>query len=204
MDDTRRAPHSARLARLLGAAGLAAALALSSASIAAAQEGRRITIDQPHQGGRPLLLDVYGGFSWWGYGFVSGARFGIPIVNNGFVDSINNAVYINFGVDFHFARTCGIYDNGPGCGEYGPGVGFPVTLHWEFYLNETWSVFAEVGGQFFLHPAFIRTGRFDPYDWGWWFIFQVGGTLHIADWFALTLRVGNPYAVFGVQFLFGG
>src|SRR5688500_19221741 len=29
--------------------------------------------------------------------FASGVRFGIPIVNNGFIPSLNNAVYINFG-----------------------------------------------------------------------------------------------------------
>lgn len=165
----------------------------------------RWSIDEPHTGGRPFQLDVYGGFTWWGVGFVSGVRFGIPLMNNGFIESLNNAVYLNFGFDFYFARgVCRTPAVGRGCDwDYGVGLGFPVTLHWEFYFDETWSAFAELGGQFFLHPQYFqRNNQFDVYEAGYWFIGMVGVRLTLNEWFSLVLRVGNPYTAAGVSFLF--
>ncbi|HBQ11511.1 MAG TPA: hypothetical protein DEF51_10195, partial [Myxococcales bacterium] len=72
---------------------LALSLGLASASVTAEAQSS-VDIRRPHTGSRPFQLDVHGGFSWWGVGFASGVRFGIPLVNNGFVDSINNAVYL--------------------------------------------------------------------------------------------------------------
>lgn len=178
----------------------AAALGLTAASAVSVAEAQSVDIRRPHTGSRPFQLDVHGGFTWWGVGAATGVRFGIPILNNGFVDSINNAVYLNFGGDFYFVRS----HRGPG-GDwvYGPGFGFPVTLHWEFYFNERWSAFAEVGGQFFIHPRFVdNRERFDVYEAGYWFIWTVGGSLHLTENVLLTLRVGSPYIAFGVTFQF--
>ncbi|MEQ8722016.1 MAG: hypothetical protein RID81_12090 [Sandaracinaceae bacterium] len=181
---------------------LALSLGLASASVTAEAQSS-VDIRRPHTGSRPFQLDVHGGFSWWGVGFASGVRFGIPLVNNGFVDSINNTIYLNFGTDFYFARGRCIANPGGNCDwEYGPGFGFPVTLHWEFYFNERWSAFAEVGAQFFLHPEFVRSGRYEVYELGYWFIWTVGGSLHLTENVLLTLRVGSPYIAFGVTFQF--
>ena len=38
---------------------------------------------------------------------------------------------------------------------------------------------------------------------GQWVIGAVGGTLHLGDVFALTLRVGNPYVSFGITLNLG-
>lgn len=179
---------------------LALALALTVPSMAAAQD-----INTPHSGGRPFQLDIHGGFAWHGNGVASGVRFGIPIMNNGFISSLNNAVYINFGADLYYVHSGGCGGGGRfGCGGYGIGLGIPVTLHWEFYLNQTWSIFAEVGPQFYMHPRFLRGDSFGVHAPGNWFVAQVGGRLRISDWFMLTLRVGNPYVSFGVTFEFGG
>jgi len=184
-------------------------LGVAAPSLASAQEGgaRRVTIDRPHQGGRPFQLDIHGGFTWWGVGAATGVRFGIPIVDNGFVPEINNAVYLNFGADFYFIRSRCVSAPPPAANcdwEYGPGFGFPVTLHWEFYFNENWSAFAEVGGQFFIHPAWWDNGNFDWREPGAWFIWTVGGSFHVNEWFLLTLRVGSPYIAFGITFQLGG
>lgn len=191
-----------RSIQCLGAAALVAAT-LASVSLAAPAEAHAQDINTPFRGQRPFQLDFHGGFTWWGYGAAAGARFGIPILHNGFIDSINNAVYLNFGGDFYFIRyrPC----NGGGCDwEYHPGFGIPVALHWEFYFNQTWSAFAELGVNVFFHPGFFRGNRdFFEHDYvGSWFLAAVGGRLHFNESIALTLRVSTNYVSFGVTFMF--
>jgi hypothetical protein len=153
-------------------------------------------IGTPFTGNRPFQLDVHAGFLWSGYGFAAGARFGIPIMHNGFVSSIDNAVYLNFGFDFYYLDT---FDGANR--HYGAGFGIPVTLHWEFYFSDTWSAFAELGFQVFFHPRFFEGGGFYA-DAGHWVIGMVGGSLHFSEAVALTLRIGNPYAALGLTFQF--
>jgi hypothetical protein len=86
-------------------------------------------------------------------------------------------------------------------GHYGAGFGIPVTLHWEFYFNDTWSAFAEIGFQVFFHPRFFENGDFYA-DAGAWVIAMVGGSLHFSEAIALTLRFGNPYVAIGLTFQF--
>ncbi|HEY8427712.1 MAG TPA: hypothetical protein VIL20_05030 [Sandaracinaceae bacterium] len=196
--------HGTRTSKLLWLAAAFAAIAAVSAPDAAYAQRGRVDIRTPHTGSRPFQLDVHAGFTWWGVGFASGARFGIPILNNGFVPSINNAVYINFGADFYWTRW---YRNCRGPNdcywEYGFGLGFPVALHWEFYFNENWSAFVELGFQLFFHPRFWNGEPYDVYEAGYWFLGAVGGSFHVTEWFLLTLRVGTPYVSFGMTFQFG-
>lgn len=175
------------------------ALGAARASVVHAQRGT-VDINTPHTGGRPLQLELHGGFNWWGVGAVTGVRIGIPLMANGFVDSINNAVYLNFGADFYWQRwrRCG----GRNCWDYGPALGLPITLHWEFYFNENWSAFVELGFQVFFHPRFWNDGVYDVVG-EHWFVGQVGGSYHVNDWFLLTLRVGVPYVSFGITFQIG-
>lgn len=177
---------------LIGAALLLTAVAVTSfPATASAESSGSVSIRQPG-GDRPLQLDVHGGFSHWGIGAAAGARFGIPIVQNGFVRSINNAVYINFGADFYWVKEGN---------SYFPAVGIPVTLHWEFYFTERWSAFAELGVNVYLHPNLFRG---NGWDWspGHWVLGAVGGRFFINDSITLTLRLGNPYSSFGVSFMF--
>jgi hypothetical protein len=189
-----------RASRLLG---LALCAALSSTAVAAFApsdaEAQGVDINTPFTGQRPFQLDIHAGFAFRGWGFATGLRFGIPIVNNGFIPSINNAVYINFGVDFYYLNC---YHCGRGPDYYGFAMGFPVTLHWEFYLNDNWSFFAELGFQIWLDPAFWDNDRYDPYDGFYWFVAAAGASFHVSDNFLLTLRVGIPYVAFGLTFQF--
>ena len=178
----------------------AASLALATITAAAPShaQAQSVDISRPHTGSRPFQLDVHAGLAWWGFGVASGVRFGIPLVENGFVTSINNAVYLNFGADFYFIR----HRRSGGIEEYDPGFGIPVALHWEFYFNETWSAFAELGVNVWFHPAFFRGRDFFDNDYGGaWFLAAIGGRLHINNVIALTVRVGSPYASFGITFL---
>ncbi len=182
-------------------------LCLSLVTLAAAPERARADhdINTPFTGSRPLQLDFHGGFTWYGLGFAGGARFGIPLVQNGFVPSIDNAVYLNFGVDVYAIDWDGCRGAG-GCGgarEYGFAMGFPVALHWEFYFNDSWSAFGELGFQIFLPPSLFYRNQWDPGDHiGAWIIGAAGGSYHFSEAVALTLRVGNPYISFGVTFQF--
>jgi hypothetical protein len=157
----------------------------------------RVRINRPFTGTRPLELDLHGGIAWWGFGVATGARFGIPILHNGFVSSINNAVYINFGADLYW-----IGYRREGNDIRGFGLGFPIALHWSFYFHERWSVYAEIGANIFLfHPRYFDDDEFfiDPAQW---FILAVGGMFHINDVLAVNLRLGSPYASIGLTLMF--
>jgi hypothetical protein len=181
----------------------ALALLMAVASVPMTAHADRHDINTPYTGSRPFQLDFHGGLAWHGFGFAGGARFGIPIVQNGFVSSLDNAVYINFGADVYFIDDWGC---GGGCDgrAYRFAMGFPITLHWEFYFNDTWSVFGELGVQIFLPPSLFHRGFVDYDGWiGQWIIGAVGGSLHLGDVVALTLRVGNPYIAFGITLNLG-
>lgn len=154
-------------------------------------------IKRPFRGARPLQLDLHAGFSFIGRGLAAGGRFGIPVVHNGFVKKINNAIYVNFGADLYFID----YKHGGAKGVYAPAVGIPVTMHWEFYFTRSWTAFGEVGPTLFLHPAVLKG---DGWDWspGHWFSAGVGGRYLLHETLALTLRLGSPYSSFGVSFFF--
>jgi hypothetical protein len=142
-------------------------------------------------------------------GFGLGARFSIPIVQNGFVPSINNSVAISFGLDY--LRYSGCYygryiinGNDVGCGA--SFFLFPVTMQWNFWLTPRWSVFGEPG-LYVYHGVFDNfcdarfKGCVEPTHTGIGFAGYVGGRLHFNDTVALTLRVGYPTLSLGVSFL---
>jgi len=132
-----------------------------------------------------------------GAGFGLGARFGIPIVSNGFVPTINNSVAISFGVDWthydcYFAGNCSA--------DY---FTFPVVLQWNFYVSQHWSVFGEPG--LFIYHGFVDCPLGDeclglPQETGVLPAFFVGGRYHFSDTVALTMRVGFPSFSIGVSF----
>jgi hypothetical protein len=150
-------------------------------------------LNRPFTGQRPFTLEAHAGFSFFGVGFLAGARFGIPLVNN-LIPSINNALYLNFGLDYYYVRNVGRI--------YGSGFGIPLALHWEFYFHPQWSGFIELGGQFFVHPLAFDNQRFDVYEAGLWFLAVIGASWHVHENFAITLRLGTPYTSLAATFLF--
>ena len=180
------------------------AFALAGSALEASTAEAQNIIEQPHTGSRPVTLDVHVGPSWHGLGLASGVRLGIPLVKNGFIPHLNNAVYLSVGADFYFIRYWRA--NGMGQDErvYGPGFGFPVALHWEFYFTPKLSAFGEIGANVFIGPWVFddrsRSG-FGGYP-GAWFLLAVGGKFHVSENFALVARLGTPYASFGLSFSF--
>jgi hypothetical protein len=168
-------------------------IVLLSCTMGAAVAHGQTIIKRPHHGPRPYQLDLHAGFAYVGAGLAAGGRFGIPIVTNGFVKKINNAVYINFGADLYFIDS--------GKNDHAIGLGIPVTLHWEFYFTPEWSAFGEAGPNFFIHPVVFKGDKW-KFSGSHWVSVTAGGRYFINNALALTLRIGNPYSSFGVTFLF--
>lgn len=128
---------------------------------------------EPH-----LALDPYGGDTGFGPGF----RGTFVVVDNGFVQSINNSVGIGVGLDYLF------YDHGCprelDCKTVTDAL-VPVVMQWNFWLHPQWSVFGEPG--LAMH---FRSGTRDKFDLDP--VFYAGGRFHFTDAVALTLRLGAP------------
>lgn len=128
-----------------------------------------------------------------------GGRFTIPIVHNGFIDSINNSVGIGFGMDLMHYENCRY--RGIGCSaNY---LYFPVVMQWNFYVHSAWSVFGEPG-LFFYHGFLGDCGAGGPCDQpsvnGVRPALWIGGRYHISETVSLTMRIGWPAFSFGVSF----
>ncbi|MBM4363795.1 MAG: hypothetical protein FJ104_14030, partial [Deltaproteobacteria bacterium] len=127
--------RSAPLPRLLT---LAAALALPA--LVARPAGAELIIKRP--GDHPhyalelephLALDPGGGGA-----FGPGVRGTFVVVDNGFIETINNSVGVGVGLDLLF------YDDGR-CGPRhrdcgGAGAIVPLVMQWNFFLHPRWSV----------------------------------------------------------------
>ncbi len=133
-----------------------------------------------------------------------GFRASIPIVDNGFVSTINNNVAIGFGLDWMRYRGCDWSD----CDSINH-FAVPVVMQWNFFLTKAWSVFAEPGLALNFHTGFdcdnyrdrfgrrygcYRDNRVDP-------TLFVGGRWHFSQYTTLTMRIGWPYWSIGVSFL---
>jgi hypothetical protein len=203
-----RSAFASALAALLGLAfGL-----LACARPARADDTIRRPGDHPHYHVElePHLSLGWGGVDGYdgagaGIGFLGG-RVGIPIVENGFVPTINNSVAISFGFDAVYYSGCG---NVVGdCSAWY--LEFPVTMQWNFYVAQHWSVFGEPG--FFLYHAFfnnacyvagtaeICTGPGGYAETGVYPAFFVGARYYFTDKVTLTMRLGYPTFSIGVSF----
>jgi hypothetical protein len=137
-------------------------------------------------------------------GFGVGARFSIPIVDNGFVPSINNSVAIGFGLDWLHYDQC--WYNAGCSANY---IHIPVVMQWNFYVARRWSVFGEPG--LVIFHGFIddcpyagndprcapfsrpRVTSLEP-------AFYAGGRYYFNEKISLTMRIGFPSISVGVSF----
>ena len=121
---------------------------------------------EPH-----ALLEPFDKDPKFGVGF----RGTIELIDNGFVQTINNTVGLGFGLDWVDGRFT-----------------VPIVMQWNFWLSDNWSVFGEPGGA-------IRFGKGDTKPVP---VLMGGGRLHFSDYIALTLRAGYPSFSVGISFLF--
>jgi hypothetical protein len=155
---------------------------------------------EPH-----LLFGWDNGF-YGSNGFGAGARVSIPIVENGFVPTINNSVAISFGGDLvHYSARCGVGNKFDGYDCSANYLVLPVALQWNFFVAQKWSVFGEPG-------LYIYHGFFDACDVGGVACysptatgirpaFYAGGRYHFNEHIALTMRIGYPTFSVGVSFM---
>lgn len=127
---------------------------------------------EPH-----ALLGFAGPFKEKGH-LGAGFRGTIVIVQNGFIQSINNSVGITFGADLFVGKET---------------LFIPVALQWNFWLGTHWSVFGEPGVGFALKKFEAKDDVVHP-------ILMAGGRYHFSDRVSLTLRVGYPAVSLGVSF----
>jgi hypothetical protein len=163
----------------------------------------------------PHLVVQWSNGPWWDDdGIGIGIRGSIPLVENGPVRTINNNMGIGFGLDWaHFDDAC-----------WGPGprpavlnddcsandFWLPVVVQWNFFFSELISAFPELG-------LAIQHTRWDG-DWCGGgnnlyicgdgsssdtdveLVLWLGVRFHLADEFALTLRLGTPSLLLGASF----
>ena len=117
--------------------------------------------------------------------FGAGFRATIELADPAFIPKLNNTVGISFGVDVTNCQYC----------RRDLWVWVPVTLQWNFFFNEHWSAFGDIGGVL-RGDGFFTDVYADP-------AFMLGGRYHFNDNVALTLRLGIPFMTFGVSFFVG-
>jgi hypothetical protein len=186
--------RSASTSVFAGALALSAFVFLPAPSAHASET----KINRPFTGKRPLLVDLHAGLLPWGYGIsgMVGGRVSFPIVQNGFIKNLNNAVHITTGADFGVFHHK--YCAGGDCDGYTAfSLFIPVMMNWEFYFTDKWSAFGEAGVAIYPHFVPKKYGGLDWPVWGW-FAADVGGRMHLRDNLALVLRLGSYGALFGV------
>jgi hypothetical protein len=132
-------------------------------------------------------------------GFGVGGRFSIPIVDNGFVPSINNSVAIGFGLDLLHYDSC--WYNADCSANY---IHIPVVMQWNFYVSQHWSVFGEPGlvifHGFFDDCPFQNGCPGRPRETSVEPALYLGGRYHFSDRMSLTMRIGFPSISVGISF----
>jgi hypothetical protein len=118
-----------------------------------------------------------------------GIRATWPVADPAFIPKLNNSVGIGVGADFFFGRNdCHTVNGNRRC--YGTAIAVPVAMQWNFWFTKQWSAFGEPGILLGIRPF----NNIDPH-------IAVGGRFQLNDGITLTLRLGVPYASFGVSFL---
>jgi hypothetical protein len=152
------------------------------------------------------LLGWDTGFYGSNGGFGIGARVSIPIVENGFIKTINNSVAISFGGDLvHYGARCGKGDRFDGYDCSANYLLLPVAMQWNFFVHQKWSVFGEPG--LYIYHGFFDAcdvngvACYSPTATGIRPAFYVGGRYHFNEHIALTMRIGYPTFSVGVSFM---
>ena len=192
-------------ARILVAVSLSLSPLLAAAP-AAVDDTIKHPGDHPHYAVElePHALLGFGGYYGGTGGIGVGGRFSIPVVDNGFVSTINNSVAISFGLDVLFYNYCynGWDNNYGGCNA--TFFEFPVVMQWNFFVAQRWSVFGEPGLAIY-HGSWGCGNGNCPANWNTNVTsvepaLYLGGRYHLNDSMSLTMRIGFPALSFGFSF----
>jgi len=214
---TQRANPRFRLGLWAVSACAAAVASTSAPSTASAQI--KSPGAHPHYGVEVephLVLQWDGPWHYNDEGLGVGARFGVPVIESGPITTINNSMAIGFGLDWvHFEDSCWWEGHYPGWDGWDQEctanyIWLPVTLQWNFWFSDMFSLFGEPG------LAIVRQSyedwyrcnslngwcQYDESDWDFEPTLSIGGRLLFSDSAGLALRVGWPYASLGASLLF--
>lgn len=163
--------------------------------------------DRPFNGGRRnieinLHANTYYGFDWYGGNYYSPYTIGpgfsmlFPVVQNGFIKTINDAFYVGFFTDLNYHPQYDYY------GPYGSffSVAIGPYVQWRFYLFEILSVYANLG--FGIWPWFLGNGqgvRDGTVALNFFPLFAVGGNLHFTKNIGMNFEFGYPSAKIGLN-----
>ena len=163
----------------------------------------------------PHLVVQWNDEPWWDDdGLGLGLRATIPVIENGPVTSINNSLGIGFGLDWaNFDDAC--WGPGPRPRVVGDDCSandfwIPVVVQWNFFFSDLISAFPELGLGI-QHSRWdgdwcgggrdlYLCGDGDRSDTDVELVFWLGVRFHLADSFALTLRLGTPSLLLGASF----
>jgi hypothetical protein len=189
---------------------LAVSLVAEAASAQINRPGSHLRYDVELE---PHLVVQWNDEPWWDDdGIGLGLRASIPVLEDGPVRTINNSMAIGFGLDWaHFDDACGPRSDGPFDDDCSANdFWLPVVLQWNFFFSDLISAFPELGlgiqhstwdGDWCGRGNNLYVcGRGDESDTDVELVFWLGVRFHLAEEFALTLRLGTPSLLLGAAF----
>ena len=189
-----------RKTTLFGAAVLA--VSLLAPSPAGAAGTIKNPDDHPHYVAELEPHILFRDDNYFATGIGLGFRASFPIVDPGFIKTINNTIAIGTGLDVAFLNDC-YYRNEVGCGE--SVFTIPLVMQWNFYVAPHLSVFGEPGFNLNFYnfndcpPGFVC----NAYNRTHFSFFTLYGGMryHFNDTIAITPRIGfDNYGAFVVSF----
>ena len=146
--------------------------------------------------------------AWDDEGLGLGLRASFPVMDNGPVTTINNSLAIGVGLDWaHFDDACAPanFDWDDDCSANDFWI--PVVVQWNFFFSELVSAFPELGlgiQHSRWDVGICRRGnnvyQCDDDDTDVELVLWLGVRFHVADGFAITLRLGTPSLLVGASF----
>ena len=196
---TRLHPWLLACALLLGTAGAA------RADIRSPQDHSSVEIS-PH-----LVLQWADEPGWDDDGIGLGLHAGIPVISRGPITTINNSLAIGVGIDWaHFDDSCGPWGLRVNDDCSAEDFWIPITVQWNFYFSDLISAFPELGLAIEYETwdgVVCAPGNRNQYwcdddesDVDAELVLWLGVRFHLADAFALTLKIGRPSLLLGVSF----
>jgi len=151
----------------------------------------------PHT--RNSMLSIFGLLPWgFGNGIGGAVRYTLPVIHDGFVDSLNDSVELEFGGDIWF----GGYDFGTI--RYGyTGLAIPLEGRWSFHLNPKLSLYGKLSlGWYFNFYTSNIEGVQGLNSGGLYWNTGAGGLYALSDSLWLRGEIGATGLKLGVGFNF--
>lgn len=148
---------------------------------------------------RPVDLTFIGGAPGFGLaGYGGGVRVGIPLLSDGFLPRLNDAVFVESGAEFiHWTLTAGDFNS----------ITVPIHVRWNFYLAKDWTAFLNGGFElsYFLGEGFFDSPTGVPFFnvvQGGVLTVGVGGGVMYNFSEAVSLRIDATLSLLGIGLTF--